>query len=239
MGLRTGLVATSLLFLLAGCVTVQEKETLEMLPRYGAPEVVRDSYLASEDTQFKRIQLQRFKGDARAASQYFSNKASEYLRYGQIQQAMAAFNRAWLLDPQNATAFWGFGQVLVLQDKLLSAIEHLQKAQALGVDKYQMPALLVDLGIAYSIQAERLANTDNAQSERLFLNANHSFKKSSRLAPRYAEVWRRWSYSLYRERRYDEAWDAVKHARGLGAKPLPPSFLKALSAAQQEPESIQ
>jgi tetratricopeptide (TPR) repeat protein len=224
-------------FTLMGCVTVQEKENLEMLPMYGTPELTRDTYLADEDAQFIRQQLTRFQGNHQTASLHFSKRANEALGYGQIQQAMVLFNRAWLLDQRNALAYWGFGQVQVLQNKPDLAIRHLEKAQALGVDRYQQSALLVDLGIAYSILAERVAPFETEHSRGLYGKANQMFEKSSRLAPNYGEVWRRWSFSLLREKRYADAWAAVHKARGLGINKFPPSFLKSLSTSLADPMS--
>lgn len=231
--LRVWLLGLS--FSLIGCVTVQEKENLEMLPMYGMPELTRDAYLASDDAQFTRQQLSHFQGNRQKASLHFSKQANEALGYGQIQLAMSLFNRAWLLDRGNAVAYWGFGQVQILQNKTDQAIRHLEKAQALGVDRYQQPALLVDLGIAYSISAERNALIEAQRSQSLYAKANQMFEKSSRLAPRYGEVWRRWAFSLLREKRYADAWAAIHKARKLGARKFPPSFLKALSVSLADP----
>jgi len=229
-------VMLGLLLLMVGCVTVQEKESLEMVPMYGLPDVVRDPYLVSEDEAFVKNQLKRFGGNHQAASREQSKKAHELLSYGQIQKAMEGFNRAWLLDKRNAQAYWGFGQVLVVRGKVGEAIKHLEKAKAFGVVAFQQPALLVDAGIAYSIQADQSSQIDGTRSRMLFAQANHNFQQSSELAPNYGEVWRRWSFSLLREKRYRDAWLAIKKARSLGAKKFPPSFIKELSTVYPEPE---
>ncbi len=221
--------------LLAGCVTVQEKEAFEMRPMYGQPDLVRDPYLVSEDSAFKKATLKRYQGDHQAASRYYSKKAHEYFSYGQIQKSMEYFNRAWLLDDENAQAYWGFGQVLVIRNQLDEAIRHLEKAKSIGVVTFQRPALLVDVGIAYSIQAERAIQVGSKRGQRLFAKANQNFQESSLLEPTYGEVWRRWAFSLVREQRYEEAWGAVKKARSLGVKKFPPSFLKLLGEALPEP----
>ncbi len=223
------------MLLLVGCVTVQEKESLAMVPMYGLPDVVRDSYLVSEDEAFVEKQLKRFDGNQQAASREQSKRAHELLSYGQIQKAMEHFNRAWLLDKRNAQAHWGFGQILVVRGKVGEAIEHLEKAKALGVVAFQQPALLVDTGIAYSIRADQSSQIDEMRSRMLFAQANHNFQQSSELAPDYGEVWRRWSFSLLREKRHRDAWLAIKKARSLGVKKFPPSFIKELSAAYPDP----
>ena len=45
-----------------------------------------------------------------------------------LDLAIDEFNRAWLLNPKNYQAFWGFGAVLSEQRKLAEAIEQLGTA---------------------------------------------------------------------------------------------------------------
>ena len=65
---------------------------------------------------------------------------------GMLDIAMRRFNEAWLLNPKNYQAFWGFGAVLSEQGKLVEAIEQLETARELIDDPKQRVALLSDLG---------------------------------------------------------------------------------------------
>ena len=50
---------------------------------------------------------------------------------GHVGRCYATIQRAWLLNPKNYQAFWGFGAVLSEQGKLAEAIEQLETAREL------------------------------------------------------------------------------------------------------------
>ena len=63
---------------------------------------------------------------------------------GDVKTAIKRFNQAWLLDPDNSSAFWGFGVVLHARDGLCGeAFEMFEKALLLGVDS---PNFFVEYG---------------------------------------------------------------------------------------------
>ena len=45
------------------------------------------------------------------ASEYYVSRGFDYLYAGDLKLAMYRFNQAWLLNPKNENAFWGFGGV--------------------------------------------------------------------------------------------------------------------------------
>lgn len=219
--------------LLAGCVTVAEKEALEALPMYGQPEQVRSDYLRREDAAFVRQTGYRYRGDLQRASREWSRQGFETLRLGDPDGAMRRFNQSWLLDADNYQAYWGFAQVLVLREQPAKALPHLQNALRLIDDPYQKPALLSDLGTVYSLRAERVGPDESAV---LFDRANTRFAEAVALDDRFAPVWQRWARSLYRQGDYAGAWEKVELARQRGVGPFASDFIQKLSGRMPAPD---
>ena len=142
--------------------------------------------------------------------------------------AMRRFNEAWLLNPKNYQASWGFGAVLSEQGKLAEAIEQLETARELIDDPKQRVALLSDLGAVHSAYGVRLSADNQLDRAQHFVIANNRFAESLEIDPNYARSWREWAFSLYEQERYSEAWLRAKRAMELNSEPFPPGFLDAL-----------
>mgnify|MGYP002713138853 CR=1 FL=1 len=222
------------LALLYGCVTVAEKEALELLPMYGQPELQRTGYLDREDRAFVRQTGARYQGDLKQAGRDWSEQAFRVLQLGDADGAMRRLNRAWLLDPDNYQVYWGFAQVLVVKGETDQALPHLQRALLLIDDAYQKPALLSDLGSVYSLLAERAEGT---RSDSLYARANASFSEAVKLDGGFAPAWYRWAQSYYRQGDYAAAWKTVRLARGQGVDRFPGDFIQTLSDRQAPPDS--
>ncbi|TVT49414.1 MAG: hypothetical protein FHK82_17195 [Sedimenticola thiotaurini] len=221
--------------LLAGCVTVAEKEAFESQPMYGQPEQVRPDYLKWEDASFIKQTTQRFNGDPKRASRVWTQQGNELLQYGDVEGAMRKFNQAWLLDDLNYQVYWGFGQVMVIKNELPDAKQYLLKANELIDDPFQKPALLTDLGTVVSLQGDAFSAMQTAEREALFLRANGYFESVLELDSSYFPVWQRWAQSLYREGKYAAAWEKIHEAQARGVKQFSKRFIEQLSAKQPEP----
>ncbi len=221
--------------LLSGCMTVAEKEAIEVLPMYGQPQLARSDYLQREDAAFVKQEGYRYRGDLKRASREWSRQALDILRLGDLDAAMRRLNQAWLLDPANYQVYWGFGQVLVLRDDLAGAAGYLEQALHIVDDVYQKPALLTDTGTVYSLQGEQAESARVGQGVALFDQANARFAAAVALDGDYLPVWQHWARSLYRQGDYAAAWDKIRQARQRGVKVFSGDFLQALSARLPEP----
>lgn len=211
---------------LAGCVPSQGTR-IDNIPMYGQPEIERPAFLKQADQDFIRDASAGI-GSRQQASKVWHAEGERYMNEGNLDYAMRRYNQAWLLDPDNYQPYWGFGRVLLEQGKVDQAIRQLEQAEALIDDDYQKVALLADIGTAYSRKAQ--------QSPDAYAVANRKFSQSVALDPGYPESWRRWAYSLYRQGSYAEAWDKVKQAQRLNAKPFHPAFLSDLRQKAPEPD---
>ncbi|HYA28644.1 MAG TPA: hypothetical protein VEI95_07465 [Acidobacteriota bacterium] len=207
----------------------------DMLPMFGQPKITRPENLQKVDDAFIRDNTFRYKS-RQAASNAFAAQGWGAVRTKQLDVAMLRFNQAWLLNPKNYSAFWGFGAVLSDQGRLGEAIEQLETARELIDDPAQRSALLTDLGAVHSEYAASLPAERQLERAQRFVLANSRFSESLENDPSFAPGWREWAISLYQQERYAEAWLRVKRARELRAEPFPPEFIDKLSAKMAEPK---
>lgn len=213
----------------------ESSDNTDTLPMFGQPKVARSDKQKQADEAFIRDNTLRYK-TRQAASMAFATQGWTAVRANQLDAAMVRFNHAWLLNPKNYSAFWGFGAILSERGRLLDAIEQLETARELIDDPTQRPALLADLGNVHSEYAARLGADQQLERAHHFVVANSRFTESLENDPKFASGWREWAISLYDQERYSEAWVKAKRARDLKAEPFPPEFLKKLTAKMPEPK---
>jgi tetratricopeptide (TPR) repeat protein len=212
-----------------------QNDGADKLPMFGQPKIARPDNLKKADEDFIRDVTLRF-GNRHAGSNALADQGWTALRSQQADLAMLRFNQAWLVNPKNFRAFWGFGAVLSQRGKLSEAIELLETARELLDDPTQRVALLCDLGTLHSEYAARLPRDRELERAQHFVLANSRFTESLENDPKYAASWREWAISLYKQERYSEAWIKVKQAQDLRAEAFPPDFLKKLAAKMPEPK---
>lgn len=212
-----------------------QSENPDKLPMFGQPKIPRPENLKQADEAFIRDATLRY-GSRLAASNTLANQGWTAVRAKQSDLAMQRFNQAWLLNPKNFSAFWGFGALLSERGKLTEAIEQLEAARDLTEDPGQRVALLCDVGTVHSEYAARMAKDRQLERAHHFVVANSRFAESVDIDPKYAPSWREWAISLYEQERYSEAWLRVRRARELQAEPFPTEFLKKLSEKMPEPK---
>ncbi|KAB2325491.1 tetratricopeptide repeat protein [Betaproteobacteria bacterium SCN1] len=220
--------------ILSGCVTTGGVR-IDNVPMYGQPNVQRPDELKRADEDFIK-QASEGLGGREKASQAWASQGDKFFSEGNLDFAMRRYNQAWLLNPNNYRAYWGFGRVLLQQGKIGEAIQHLEKSKQLTDDQFQKAALLSDIGSAYSAQAESIQNNGGQDKARLFSLANQNFSESTALDASYGNSWRRWAMSLYEQGNYAGAWEKVKRARLQNARPFPPQFISALEQKMAEPK---
>ena len=223
------------LSLMALALAAETTVNTDTLPMFGQPKIARTDSQKQADEAFIRDNTLRYK-TRQAASMAFATQGWTAVRAKQPDAAMLRFNHAWLLNPKNYSAFWGFGAVLSERGRLLDAIEQLETARELIDDPTQRPALLADLGSVHSEYAVRVGAKQQLEQAHHFVVANSRFTESLENDPKFASGWREWAISLYDQERYSEAWVKAKRARELNAEPFPPEFLKKLSAKMPEPK---
>jgi len=229
------LKASVLPIILFGCMTTPTASRVDNIPMYGQPEVKRPAFLKQADEDFIQ-QAAAGLGSREKASVAWAMEGDRYLSERSLDFAMRRYNQAWLLDPNSYRPYWGFARVLTEQDKLDEAIKYFERAKQLINDDYQKSGLLSDLGAVYALRGETIAKSNSADARRDFTLANESFRQSVELDPKYPNAWRQWAMALYRQGDYTGAWEKVKAARALNAKPFPPTFIRDLEKKMPEPK---
>ena len=223
------------LFYVASTIASERTVDPDLLPMFGQPKIVRPENLQKADEAFIRDNTLRY-NTRQAASMAFASRGWGAVKTKQLASAMLLFNQAWLLNPKNYRAFWGFGAVLSQQGRLAEAIDQLETARELIDEPAQRAALLADLATVHSEYAARLPSSEQLERAQRFVVANTRFSECLETDPGFAAGWREWAISLYEQERYSEAWGRVKRARELRAEPFPPEFLQKLSAKMPEPK---
>ena len=216
--------------ILVSCVPAGQR--IDNIPMYGQPTIPREERLRIADETFIKTATASY-GSREAASRVWFSQGQKFTNQGDLDYAMRRYNQSWLLNPQNYQPYWGFGRVMVAQEKYGQAIKYFEKAKTLIDDEYQKVALLSDTGVAYTAKASTLKDTEPNEAARYFTVANEHYQKSTTLDPNYSNSWLNWGWSLYYEGRYAEAWEKVRKAHSLGAFSAP--LMKALN--QKMPES--
>jgi tetratricopeptide (TPR) repeat protein len=206
-----------LALVLAGCSSPPVPTRIDNLPMYGQPEIPRPTMFKQADEAFVKNAAAGFGGDRKLASLAWTDQGDHFLAERNLDYAMRRYNQAWLLDDTNYEVYWGFGRVLVEQDKFDAAITHLKKALELCGEADQRPALLSDLGVAYGFKAASIPPDQARERASAFALANEAFTQSTTADPHSAKAWRRWAISLTAEGNSAAAAEKTARARELGA----------------------
>src|SRR4026209_1681806 len=118
------LVFGMVLSLLAFALAAEPSDTPDGLPMSAHPKFARSPSQKQADEAFIRDNTLRYK-TRQAASNAFATQGWTALRAKQLDAAMVRFNHAWLLNPKNYSAFWGFGAILSERGRLVEAIDQL------------------------------------------------------------------------------------------------------------------
>jgi tetratricopeptide (TPR) repeat protein len=194
---------------------------------YGQPEIERPAILKMADADFIDKASNGLFGSKEEASKFFYAQAEKFMAEGNLDFAMRRYNQSWLLNPNNYQPYWGFARVLIQQGQIDDGLPYFKKAEKLIDDPYQKVALLSDMGSAYSYKGQTTPS--------YFDKANKKFSESVELDPNYANAWRRWAFSLYKQGNYADAWHKVRKVESLNARPFSRAFLAELASKSPRP----
>lgn len=216
--------------LLAGCpeaLRAAVEVPSDQIPMYGNVEKQQSMELAHE--RFINEATANF-GSREAASDAFAHKAWQLYEQDDLATATRRFNEAWLLNPHNPQAYWGFGAILHDQGKVHEALAMLSRAAVLDPSN---PRLMADL--ARVLAQEATYATTTAERERYFTKACELFQKASVLDPKNGHSYGLWALALYDRGRYAESWEKVHKAQAL-QEVIPEVFLRLLREKMPEPK---
>ena len=211
---------------------MHQEEGVNTLPMYGGASRSRD-LLASDQALIEEAMKQA--GSREAASREFMRVGWEYFDRGDLNTAMKRFNQAWLVNPENADAFWGFGSVSLAKQRADEAIDMFEQALAL---RPQHAVAMCSLGSAYQLKAHQVQSDKRAADGYLGQSAR-ALEDGAALDPKEEFCYSTWAGTLLLQGKPDEAWKKVRIAQKLGGKTLSPDFLQALSTVMPAPQDTE
>jgi tetratricopeptide (TPR) repeat protein len=218
---------------IAGCVTAGPKpgeNDMDQLPMYGGIDRGADPRLRAQDEKFIAKLTQEF-GSRLTASRVFVEQGFDYQHADNYAMAMTRFNQAWLIDPGNPDAFWGFAMVYDAQGKPCQAKAMIDMALARNLSK---PVALADAGRIYTLCAVGDDALRPAEKRRYFERSEELYSRAVSMAPTQGYIFGSWAAAHYWRGGYADAWKMVKKQRALGGTPEE-SFLNLLRAKMPEP----
>ncbi len=159
-------------------------------------------------------------GSRAKASKAFVEQGIRFYQRGDYSTAIKRFNQAWLIDPGNPDAFWGFAMIYYDEDNLDDAKKMIDKAFALSLSD---PVALADAGLIYALYAFARDNSsmDEGTRKAYAKKSDELYNEALRRKPADGYIYESWATALYHQHNYSMGWEKIKQARRLGYAPNP------------------
>lgn len=180
-----------------------------------------EEFLKSCDKSFK---------NRSEASDFFATRAWEYLSEGEKDTATHRFNLAYLLDDENAEAYWGLGVIAYQNQQYEQAIELMNKG--LDMDDDDNVTLIVDLSTVYL----KCFTVDNNHKD--LENAFNLLHKALNKQPDAANALMQLSMAKLLNNELDEAWERFHEGYELDPENANIEILEALLSKKDDPKGI-
>jgi Tfp pilus assembly protein PilF len=169
-------------------------------------------------------------GSREEASQFFAQRAWEYVQEGQLDTATYRFNLAHLLNPKSVDPYWGLGVIQFNKGNSKGAVVLLNRG--LRVDSTNT-TLMTDLA---TIHLGRFGK-DSTQTHDLD-RAEQLLTVAVAIDTASAGAFQKLAVVDYYRQRYDDAWQHLHRSRALGGGNLDFQFLSQLMARKEDPLGV-
>ncbi len=203
---------------------------IDQVPMYGGLNRQANPLLRAADEQFILGVTKAF-GTREIASGRSVEQGIRFYQLDDDGMAMKRFNQAWLLNPQNPGAFWGFAIIAHDTGRNCEAREMMERALGLGLQK---PIALADAGRIYTLCAVSDESL-TAEAKRVYLaQSDQLYERAITQAPNNDYIYGSWATALYWRGDYRSAWEMVAKERTAGGTPSG-QFLSILREKMPEP----
>jgi len=165
------------------------------------------------------------------ASRETSEFGWQYYYKGDLKTAMKRFNQAWMLDPDNPHAYWGFGVLLGERSgkwgafrKIDQAIEMLEKADRLSP---QNAGILEDLAYSYTRKGFSEKEFYNRDGQEFFDKADTLYSRVRQIEPRHKLLYYNWAACLHYQGKNKEALSIIEEGKRFDIE-VPQDFIKEI-----------
>ncbi len=242
-------------FILLPCIvscgnpTTPDEIPVNEIPMYGSAPLT-DQIKKLNEAFVKNIP--KDVGGREAATKAAIKLAWQYFYNGDSQTAMKRFNQAWLLNPNNAEVFYGFGFLLSIQRNIDEAIPMYEKALKIDPNHPMALANLARCYVekAYALYLSKRLEYPDAEVKNILKEALALYEKAARSATSDSElrltdldsdliyIYYQWATALELNGEYAKAWDKIKLSRKHGGDRLiKPGFIEELSSFMPEPKA--
>ena len=233
---RNAIGSLLLILAIAGCAGTTPRTSgqgsPDQLPMYGGLDRQSNPQLKAADEQFIANMVRDF-GSREKGSEASVEQGIRYYKRDDYVSAMRRFNQAWLLNPNNPDAFWGFAVVYHDKEQIREAKEMIDRALSLGLAK---PTAIADAGRIYTLYAVfTKPSLDATMKSQLFSRSDELFGKADSASPNNDYIYGLWATAYYWRDEYAKAWQMVQKMRAAGGTPSG-AFINMLRAKMPEPK---
>lgn len=162
------------------------------------------------------------------ASSFFADRGWDYVASGQLDTAAYRFNLAWLLNDNNADAYWGLGVVCYQKNQLPDAIRMLKRSLTVADSN---ATLMTDLATV------QIKHYQEHNDPNVLADAETTLQRAVAITPS-APAYQKLSLINYLKADYGKAWAYFHQARSLDLTSLDLSYLNDLLAKQPDPKGM-
>jgi len=194
----------------------EAKSNIRLLPEYG--NIPKSAGQKQADEEFIIASLIQ-DTTHRKASETMVNHGFRYLMRGDVKTAMYRFNQAWLLDPKNENAYWGFGAIYFSFTDYKAAIKMYDKGLMLNPGSSK---ILTDKATIYMAMLNEKFDTATLNT------AMDLFKKSYAIDPGNQNTTYKLSTLYYSLGDCELANKYYNECKKRGGQPIVEEYTKAL-----------
>ena len=210
--------------------SVSLAQPIDQIPMYGGLDRSSDASLRVADEKLIADTSGHY-GSREKASVAFVGTGFAYYGRDDLVNAMRRFNQAWILDPNNPEAYFGFAVVLHDKEKNCEATLQFEKAASFGRYIEGMSPDAARVAVLCAVQDKSVSDEAKAK---LFSRADALYLEALQREPKKGYVHASMASAFFWRGMYAEAWASVKLARANGGR-LPEPFLRMLREKMAEP----
>lgn len=194
----------------------EAKSDIRLSPKFGNAVKDENQKEADEDLIKKYIKQ---KGTREKGSEVLVNLGFKYLYNGDPKTAMYRFNQAWLLDPKNENAFWGFAVVYYNFGDFENSMKQLNEGLELNPKSSN---ILTDKATIHIVFFQE----HNDQKE--LATALDLFTQSYAIDPKNQNTLFKLSVFYFMKKDYPNALKYYNECKALGGKPLTKEYIQEI-----------
>lgn len=192
---------------------------IRLYPKFG--DAVKDeAQLAADQALIEDYTKQQ--GSRRKGSEVLVGLGFNYLYRGDVKTAMYRFNQAWLLDPENENAFWGFASVYFSLKAFDLSLKQLNEGLKLNPKSSN---ILTDIGTIHMTYYQE----DNDEKE--FKKAMAFFTQSYDIDPKNTNTLFKRSAAYLMHQDCTNALKYYNECKALGSKLITEEYVASIEKA--------